>query len=156
MRVRNADEAIVLLVEMKRLLAESRLPFFAVFSAFTSGGQNGFGTKEAEMCRRIYAVVCGVWLVLVIDTGCAQSADHRVLVGESDFAVGQVTVPPDEDRYTVYRRAGLTAFLQADYKQAENSFRDALAEARGFGPSGTRVVTVLGDLAVFDAKTRRF
>jgi hypothetical protein len=77
-------------------------------------------------------------------------------VGESDFAVGQVTVPPDEDRYTAYRRAGLTAFLQADYTQAENSFRDALAEARGFGPSGTRVVTVLGDLAVFDAKTRRF
>jgi tetratricopeptide (TPR) repeat protein len=71
-------------------------------------------------------------------------------------AIGQVIVSSDvENRYEEYRRAGLTAFLQANYKQAESHFRDALDVARSFGSSDRRVATVLGDLAVLYAKTRR-
>jgi len=55
-------------------------------------------------------------------------------------AVGQGALSSDvEIRYEAYRRAGLAAFLQANYKQAENDFMDALAEARIFGPFDPRV-----------------
>jgi tetratricopeptide (TPR) repeat protein len=69
-------------------------------------------------------------------------------------AVGQ-TLSDDESKYAAYRRAGLTAFLQANYKQAEDDFKDALVEARIIGPSDRRVATSLGDLGVLYAKTRR-
>src|SRR5215467_5821444 len=68
--------------------------------------------------------------------------------------IGQ-TASGDETRYETYRRAGLTAFLQANYKEAENDFKDALVEARLFGPSDRRVATSLGDLGVLYAKIRR-
>jgi tetratricopeptide (TPR) repeat protein len=66
------------------------------------------------------------------------------------------TLSDDESRYDTYRRAGLTAFWQLNYKDAENDFKDALAEARIFGPSDTRLATALANLAILYAKTRRF
>jgi tetratricopeptide (TPR) repeat protein len=68
---------------------------------------------------------------------------------------GGQTLSDDESKYAAYRRAGLTAFLQVNYKEAENDFKDALAAARTFGPNDPRVPTVLADLAVLYAKTRR-
>jgi tetratricopeptide (TPR) repeat protein len=60
-----------------------------------------------------------------------------------------------ESRYEAHRRAGLSAFLYADYKQAESDFNDALTEARSFGSSDIRVVTALTNLAIVYARTGR-
>src|SRR5215467_12320086 len=68
--------------------------------------------------------------------------------------IGQ-TLTDDESRYEAYRRAGLTAFLEGNYKQAESNLKDALAEARTFTRSDGRLSTALADLAGLYAKTRR-
>jgi tetratricopeptide (TPR) repeat protein len=68
--------------------------------------------------------------------------------------IGQ-TLSDDESRYEAYRQAGLTAFLQGNYKQTESNFKDALAEARILGPSDRRLATALANLAGLYAKTRR-
>jgi tetratricopeptide (TPR) repeat protein len=71
-------------------------------------------------------------------------------------AVGQGVISANvETRYEMYRRSALTAYLQSNYKQAENDFKDALAEARSFGSSDRRVATSLSDLALLYAKTQR-
>jgi tetratricopeptide (TPR) repeat protein len=71
-------------------------------------------------------------------------------------SIGQVIDSSGVDsRYDGYRRAGLTAFLQANFKQAEVDFRNALAEARSFGPSDSKTPIALADLAVLYAKTGR-
>src|SRR5215472_10169270 len=70
--------------------------------------------------------------------------------------IGQAIDSSDvESRYDRHRRAGLTAFLQANYKQSEVDLRDALAEARSFGPPDSKVAIVLADLAVLYTKTGR-
>src|SRR5689334_8253237 len=71
-------------------------------------------------------------------------------------AVGQGVISSDvEARYEAYRRSALTAYLQRNYQQAENDFKDAMAEARNFGLSDKRVATSLSDLALLYAKTER-
>src|SRR5690349_21142685 len=61
-----------------------------------------------------------------------------------------------ESRYETHRKAGLIAFLLANYKQAEDDFKDALVEARSLDPFDKRVPAALVNLAVLDTKTGRF
>jgi tetratricopeptide (TPR) repeat protein len=68
--------------------------------------------------------------------------------------IGQISSDA-ESRYEAYRRAGLTAFLQGNYKQAEDDYRNALGVARILGSVDTKVATALGDLAFIYARTGR-
>ena len=47
-----------------------------------------------------------------------------------------------------YTTAGLAAFQQGNYVEAEKQFGTALKEAEGFGPKDTRLATSLNNLAL--------
>jgi hypothetical protein len=93
-------------------------------------GQNGLGSKEAEMKRTIYSVIYGMSITVLANICAAQAAEKKFIIRKSDFVMSEEEASKFSDQVLSPIVFGFARSESAEPEALRNRIRTLLKKIR--------------------------